>query len=285
MNTFKNAQYTITTSLNEQTASIYIKIINNISYATYEGTFEKSAFRLSFKLAGIYRLINKCFNTFTSVTDDQNYSVTTELEPTAIRFIFQCIIEDCIDVEFDIRLQEKTGSGDGIMSAELERQKQLVESLKEQVKKQASELAELKKQNEELKSFESSEYDELVDDYNELVETHDELVKEKDEITEQYKKLAKDFNDKIEQYNKIQKNSRDKYEALRLNYNELTESYKKLEKLKNIDNQNMLKHKNDYSIEDADVLLTEVFVNDVLYYTDNNELWFTSGLIPTQSPI
>lgn len=60
MNTFRNNQYTITTSLNERSA-IYIKIANNISYMCYEGNFDSAAFKLPFELSNIYELVNKCF--------------------------------------------------------------------------------------------------------------------------------------------------------------------------------------------------------------------------------
>ena len=60
MNTFRNDQYTITTSLNERSA-IYIKIANNISYMCYEGNFDSAAFKLPFELRNIYELVNKCF--------------------------------------------------------------------------------------------------------------------------------------------------------------------------------------------------------------------------------
>lgn len=135
MTTLKNAKYTITTSLSEQESSIYIKVVNNISYATYEGTFERSAFRVSFEIAGIYRLINKCFAVFTD-GGDAKYSVRMEIESNALRMTFHCNIEEFLVVEFEIRLKEKTIANDVIISAELEKQKQLVETLTDCVERQ-----------------------------------------------------------------------------------------------------------------------------------------------------
>jgi len=131
MNTFKNAEYTITTSISDQSAAIYIKVANNISYATYEGTFEKSAFRLSFELAGIYSLINKCFAAFTDCGGFKSaYTVTMELESSMMmRLVFNCMLEGIIAVEFDLRLQQKIVQGDAILSVELEKQNQLIERL------------------------------------------------------------------------------------------------------------------------------------------------------------
>jgi hypothetical protein len=131
MNTFKNAEYTITTSLSEQSASIYIKVANNISYSSYEGTFEKSAFRLSFELAGIYSLINKCFAAFTECGGYKSpYIVAMELESSMMRLVFNCMLEGIIAVEFELRLQQKILQGDSTISAELlEQQNQLIERL------------------------------------------------------------------------------------------------------------------------------------------------------------
>ncbi len=145
MTTFKNAEYTITTSLSEQESSIYIKVANNISYATYEGTFERSAFRVSFEIAGIYRLINKCF-----AGGDAKYSVRMEMEPNALRLRFDCNIEEFLVVEFEIRLKEKMVANDAILSVELEKQKQLVEMLTDRVEKQAMEYRQVLDQQRQL---------------------------------------------------------------------------------------------------------------------------------------
>ena len=172
MTTFKNAEYTITTSLSEQESSIYIKVANNISYATYEGTFERSAFRVSFEIAGIHRLINKCF-----AGGDAKYSVRMEMEPlclqnavgvspdnhpiptlvplsgivpNALRLRFDCNIEELLVVEFEIRLKEKMVANDAILSVELEKQKQLVEMLTDRVEKQTIEYRQVLDQQRQL---------------------------------------------------------------------------------------------------------------------------------------
>jgi len=155
MTTFKNEQYTITTSLTDH--SIYIKIVNNMSYATYEGTFEETVFRLSFELPGIYRLINKCFAAFTDKNIDNKYSVVAELEPSCIRLVFHCAIEEFLELDFEIRLKEKIVSGNPAVLVELEKQKQIIEMLNETAEKQATELAEFtglhKKYSESMKMF------------------------------------------------------------------------------------------------------------------------------------
>ena len=134
MNTFKNDQYTITTSLSDH--SIYIKITNNVSYETYEGTFEKNAFRLSFDLAGIFGLVNKCFATFTDGQTESHYVVKLELESARLLLSFCCALEGIFRIDFELRLSEKIVSGDSVVSLELEKQRQMIEMLTERLEKQ-----------------------------------------------------------------------------------------------------------------------------------------------------
>jgi hypothetical protein len=196
MNTFKNTQYTITTSLSDQSSSIYIQIANNISYATYEGTFEKSAFRLSFELAGIYRIINKCFAAFTD-GGESSYKVAIEIEPNKMRLQFHCMLEGIITVEFEIRLQEKTVTPDSIMSAEFEKQKQLVEMLRGQVAKLSTEFAELKKEKQTLKTQIKKQATELAELKN---NGHDELTEVFiDEVLYYTNKSGQWFNSKLQE--------------------------------------------------------------------------------------
>ena len=151
MNTFKNTGYTITTSLSD-TETIYIKIANNISYETYEGTFEKSDFRLSFNTKGRFTIINKCFAAFTG-NEKSAYSAKIELEPNnCMLVIFDCILDGAIGVDFGLRLKQKSVSGDTILSAELEKHEQLIaaltkrlESAEKTIEMQNKQIAELEK--------------------------------------------------------------------------------------------------------------------------------------------
>jgi hypothetical protein len=126
MHNFKNKEYAITTSLNNNN-SIFIKLVNNSSYATYEANFAKSAFQVSFDIAGVYRLLNKCFTAFVDGVEDSKYVVNIELGSMCIMMSFNCEIDECILVDFKLRLPETLFSGDTQMSSILERQGQLIE--------------------------------------------------------------------------------------------------------------------------------------------------------------
>lgn len=120
--TYKKDQYIINTSLTEN--NIYIKIVNDVSYAIYDGTFDNTAFRLPFDLNAICRLINNCF-----MRNEKN-SVDIELDTNGMLHLrFHCILETVFNVDFELKLREKIVSGDGKVSAELEKQKQQFEKL------------------------------------------------------------------------------------------------------------------------------------------------------------
>ena len=133
MNTFKNAQYTITTSISED--NIYIKVINNISYECYENTFDKSMFRLSFNTTSRFTIINKCFAALTgNGTEKSAYAANISLESAdTMLIIFDCLFDGAIGIDFALRLKQKIVSNDSVVSAELEKQTQLVERLVERL--------------------------------------------------------------------------------------------------------------------------------------------------------
>ena len=136
--TFRNPRYTITTSLND--ASIYIKIINNISYMCYEGNFDNASFKMPFSIANIYKLVTNCFAAFVEeescdLTEDEDqefksadiYDLTLELDNGVLHLLFHCVVGGFLDVEFDLRLLEKLMSNDSQLTINFQRveQKQL----------------------------------------------------------------------------------------------------------------------------------------------------------------
>ena len=59
MNNFELNDYSITCSLNQRT--IFVKIINRITFICYESNLDITEFRLSFDIEDIYKLMIKCF--------------------------------------------------------------------------------------------------------------------------------------------------------------------------------------------------------------------------------
>jgi hypothetical protein len=144
MNTFKNSQYTITTSLNDETGMLYIEFANNISYASYEGSFNSSEFRLSFGLNEIYILINNTFAEFVKNEDTKGsredptkrdkYQLTPVIDNGMMVLNYHCIVSGFLNVEFSLRLRKKKVSGDEQLLVELNKQKQLVDTLMKRIK-------------------------------------------------------------------------------------------------------------------------------------------------------
>lgn len=136
METFRNDQYTITTSLSEH--HIIAKLVNNVSYASYEGTFDKSAFKLPFGLPTLFKLLNKCFTEFVAPTGSQSdYTVDIQLckQSEYITMDCHCVVDGFLNVDFTLRLKEQHTAerGETTLLLELNRQKQVVKSLTEQM--------------------------------------------------------------------------------------------------------------------------------------------------------
>ena len=137
LETFRNDQYTITTSLSDH--HIIIHLTNNLSYLSYDGKFNASSFRMSFDLSSIFKLINKCFAEFTNPTSSEpaykasiRLDVSNDIPHTIIEF--HCMVDGFLKVEFSLRLREKpVVDGTAGLSIELNTQKQLVADLTKQI--------------------------------------------------------------------------------------------------------------------------------------------------------
>lgn len=120
MNTYRNAQYTITTSLNDRT--IHIKLTNTLSYMCYEGNFDAVAFKLSFDIKDIFELVKRCFNAFmTENKVDDGFNLRIFLDNTNIQLIFQCVVAGFLHIAFDIRMREKLMSNDAQLTINFQR--------------------------------------------------------------------------------------------------------------------------------------------------------------------
>jgi hypothetical protein len=136
--TFRDSQYTITTSLNER--AIYIKIINNLSYMCYESNFDVTAFKLPFGLEDIYKLVNKCFAEPSDVGYETGYSVLMELDNSMLRLEFQCVVGGFLNIVFDLFLREKLMSNDAQLTINFQRVEQKQQQTFEQLTKRMEEM-------------------------------------------------------------------------------------------------------------------------------------------------
>jgi hypothetical protein len=110
---FENENYSIVSSLNERT--IYIKIIDKITYMCYESNLDSKELRLSIELGDTYKLINKCFN------KDSGYSVMMTTNTGVMKLVFVAMVEGFLKISFEVLLREKVMSNDGQLTMNFNR--------------------------------------------------------------------------------------------------------------------------------------------------------------------
>lgn len=173
--TYRNDKYTITTSLDDE-RSIYIKIVNNISYMCYEGNFDIASFKLPFELDAIYELVNKCFAEFgcpDSEEDDeeedeemiskksnnqkQKYRMTVDtyelkinVENSMMRLGFCCLVGGFLNIDFDLYLREKLMANDAQLSLNFQKVEQNQTKVLERIDTVASQMVEFAKKMKEM---------------------------------------------------------------------------------------------------------------------------------------
>lgn len=138
MNTFKDDQYTITTSLTDH--SIYIKIANNVSYMCYEGNFDTASFNLPFHLKEIHKFVNKCFANESDLDYEPGYSVEMHLDNGTLTLGFEGVVGGFLTVQFDLRLREKLMSNDAQLTINFQRIEQKQQHAFEEIAKRMAEM-------------------------------------------------------------------------------------------------------------------------------------------------
>lgn len=125
---FTYNNYLITTSLGER--SIYIKIIDKVTYVCYESNLDSKEFRVSASIEDIYAIISKSFE-----EDDPNYSIKFIINSGNLKILFDATIGGFFKIGFEIILREKLMSADSQLTMNFHRieqkQKQEIEELQE----------------------------------------------------------------------------------------------------------------------------------------------------------
>ena len=125
---FTYNNYLITTSLGER--SIYIKIIDKVTYVCYESNLDSKEFRVSASIEDIYAIISKSFE-----EDDPNYSIKFIINSGNLKILFDATIGGFFKIGFEIILREKLMSNDSQLTMNFHRieqkQKQEIEELQE----------------------------------------------------------------------------------------------------------------------------------------------------------
>lgn len=121
MNNFELNDYSVTCSLNQRT--IFIKIINRISFICYESNLDITEFRLSFGIEDIYKIMLKCFK-----NQNEDANVFLELNSSdTMKVIFNVKLlvgledNNYFNINFDILLNEKLMSNDLQLSVDFHR--------------------------------------------------------------------------------------------------------------------------------------------------------------------
>ena len=101
--TFIYENFNITLSLNEN--SVYMRVINKVTFQTYEGNVDERTLKLSFPIAETYQLIVKAFEK----TD--NFSINFIVHKDILEINFFMLIMNILNIDFKILLKEKIISG------------------------------------------------------------------------------------------------------------------------------------------------------------------------------
>ena len=104
--TFNFKNYSIVASLNER--AIYLKIIDNINFLSYEGNVDLKELRVSIDLEGAYKIMINCFK-----EEELNYSVTIGVNTGVLKLVFNALIGGFLKMNFEVLLREKLMSNDG----------------------------------------------------------------------------------------------------------------------------------------------------------------------------
>ncbi len=110
---FEYNNYSIVSSLNERT--IYIKVIDTITFMCYESNIDSKELRLSIELCDAYKLMSKCF------LSAGGYNVNISVNTGIMKLAFAAVVEGYLKINFEIMLREKVMSNDGQLTLNFNR--------------------------------------------------------------------------------------------------------------------------------------------------------------------
>lgn len=127
--------FSIICTLSERT--IYLKLVETISFMCYEGTLEHQAFRVSIDLPAIHRIMLMAF------ASEKGSKVEIGIQNANMKLHFESIIGGFLNIHFDVILREKVIANDGQLTFSFTR-------MEEQQKKQAERIAHLEQHCERM---------------------------------------------------------------------------------------------------------------------------------------
>jgi hypothetical protein len=108
--------YTVTTSLNERT--IYIKLVDTLSYMGYEANVDQSELNLSVDLDASARIINSCF------LREEGYMCRISVNNRVMTLAFNALIGGFLRLNFNVMLNEKLMANDAKLTVSFQRLEQ-----------------------------------------------------------------------------------------------------------------------------------------------------------------
>lgn len=110
---FAIENYSIVSSLNERT--IYIKVIDTITFMCYESNVDSKELRLSIELCDSYKLMCKSFLL------EKDYTVNITVNTGIMKLSFAAVVAGYLKINFEIMLREKVMSNDGQLTLNFNR--------------------------------------------------------------------------------------------------------------------------------------------------------------------
>ena len=127
--------FSVICTLSERT--IYLKLVETISFMCYEGTLEHAAFRVSIDLPAIHRIMLMAF------ASAEESKVEISIQNTNMKVHFESLIGGFLNINFHVILREKLIANDGQLTFSFTR-------MEEQQKKQATRIKHLEEHCERM---------------------------------------------------------------------------------------------------------------------------------------
>ena len=131
-NSFEFNNYSIISSLGERT--IYIKVIDKITFMCYEHNIDAKELRLCINLEDTYTLITKCFQ------QEQEHNIVLTINSGVMKINFNAIVGGYLNIHFEIMLREKIMSNDSQLTMNFHRIEQTQQQAIQQLTQRLTQL-------------------------------------------------------------------------------------------------------------------------------------------------
>ncbi len=105
--------YTVTSSLGER--NIFLKLVDQVSFANYEASLEQKDFRLQHDLPSIYKVMLSTF-----AEKDENFKVDISILSGFMKLNFHALVGGFLNVQFEVVLREKVVATEVLQSSKME---------------------------------------------------------------------------------------------------------------------------------------------------------------------